>query len=210
MKKMKVIDLSHSLTNNTKEYPGDPKLEIKYFKKADEKDSCTLCQLQSGLHIGTHIDSPFHYIIDGDKIINLKLYNFIGKTTLLKTNSKKEITLKNLENKNEISDIVIINTGWFHKWDSEEYFIKYPYLSIEVAEWLIENNIKGIAIDTCSVDNPNSNKIHKLLLKNGIWICENITNLEKLDKKEYEGYFIPLKIEAEASFARAFLKEKEK
>lgn len=47
-----------------------------------------------------------------------------------------------------------------------------------------------------------------MFLKNEIWIVENIANLDKINKKEYNGYFIPLNIEAEASFVRAFLEEK--
>ena len=205
---MKIIDLTYPLTNEIKEYPGDPKLEIKYFKKADKKDSCTLFEFKSGLHTGTHLDAPYHYIINGKKIKDFKIDSFIGTTTILKSDTHNEIKLKNLDDTNNIQDIVIINTGWGNKWNSNDYFYDYPHISSELAEFLIENNIKGIAIDTCSVDKHDENKIHKMFLKNEIWIVENIANLDKINKKEYNGYFIPLNIEAEASFVRAFLEEK--
>ena len=46
-----------------------PKQKLDYFKKADETDSSTLFKLETGLHTGTHMDSPFHYITNGKKNI---------------------------------------------------------------------------------------------------------------------------------------------
>ena len=75
---MEYIDLTHKIKNELSEYPGDPKTKLNYFKKADETDSSTLLKLETGLHTGTHMDSPFHYIINGKKISQLPLKNFIG------------------------------------------------------------------------------------------------------------------------------------
>lgn len=70
---MEYIDLTHKIKNELSEYPGDPKTKLNYFKKADETDSSTLLKLETGLHTGTHMDSPFHYIINGKKYPNCLL-----------------------------------------------------------------------------------------------------------------------------------------
>lgn len=194
---MAFLDLSYSITNNIKEYPEDPKTELQYFKEADFEDSSTVSKLSISLHTGTHIDAPFHYFPKGKKITDYDISDFIGKGNILKLNEKVE---------NTIEDIAIIKTGWSKYFGSDKYFFENPYLTEEFSEKLIENNVKGIAIDTCSVDKYGENIIHKKLLKNDIWIVENIRNLEKLDRKSYLSYFIPIKINAEASLARAFIK----
>lgn len=71
----------------------------------------------------------------------------------------------------------------------------------------IEKNFKGIAIDTCSVDKYGKDTNHKKLLENNVWIVENITNCDNLNKTSYSSFFISLNIEAEASPVRAFLKK---
>ena len=40
-----------------------------------------------------------------------------------------------------------------------------------------------------------------------MWIVENISNCDNLNKTSYSSFFIPLNIEAEASPVRAFLKK---
>ncbi|WP_299522608.1 cyclase family protein [uncultured Methanobrevibacter sp.] len=205
---MEYIDLTHKIENNLQEYPGDPKTNLEYFKKADENDSCTLLKLETGLHTGTHMDSPFHYIPNGKKISQLPLENFIGKASVNYVKSKsKEILVKNCNLKNTTEKIAIIITGWGKYYGSDKYFYNNPYISNELAELIIEKNIKGIAIDTCSVDKYGENTIHKKLLKNNIWIVENIKNSNKINKNSYDSIFIPLNIDAEASPIRAILKK---
>lgn len=193
---MKLIDLTYAINNSIKEYPEDPKTEITYFKKPTIDDSLTLFEFKTGLHTGTHMDAPLHYIENSSKISDLNIEDFVGMASVVQNN----------EFKTDLEKIIIIKTGWSKYWGSDRYFYDYPTPSIEFIEYLIENNVKGIAIDTCSVDKLGEDVIHKMLLKNNIWIVENIANSEKLDKEKYEAYFVPLKIEAEASPIRAFVK----
>ncbi len=192
---MAFIDLTHTLIDQMKEYPGDPKTRL---RKVYDED-CVLYELETGLHTGTHMDAPLHYIKKGFTIDLIDLNNFIGKAKVIHESEQV------INPTGPLEEIVIINTNWHKNWGSDSYFVDYPYLSMEFTERLIENNVKGIAIDTCSVDKPDEDKIHRKLLKNNIWILENIANSGKLKGKCYKSYFIPLKIEAEASPVRAFV-----
>lgn len=202
---MEYIDLTHTIKNSLQEYPGDPKTKLSYFI---QEDDLTLFKLETGLHTGTHMDSPLHYIPNGKKISQLPLKNFIGKASVNYVESnQKEISIENCNLKNTKEKIAIIITGWNKYFGSDKYFYENPYLSNELANLIIEKNIKGIAIDTCSVDKYGENTIHKKLLENKIWIVENITNCNELNKTSYDSFFIPLNINAEASPVRAFLKK---
>ncbi|WP_409201084.1 cyclase family protein [Methanobrevibacter sp. DSM 116169] len=199
------MDLTQKLDNNLNVFPGDPEFKIANFKLPDN-DKSYINNISGGLHSGTHIDAPLHYIKNGKMVSALKLDNLIGKSSILECSSnEKEIHIEKV--KNPLEKIVIIKTSWCDNFNSDEYFTNNPYLSYEFTESLLEKNIQGIAIDTPSVDKYGKSEIHELLLENNIWIVENLTNTEKLVKKEYNSYFIPMKIASEASFIRAFVEK---
>jgi len=208
----KYIDLSHKMKDNMVVYPEDPKFTLKDVSK---DFNYSLFKISGSLHTGTHIDAPYHYIKNGKKVNDLSLDTLTGKASILKlkdnnfnknANSDKIIKIEDIETKNDLEKIVILNTGWYKHWGDECYFIKNPYISKQLANFLIENEVSGIAIDSCSVDKIGENKIHKKLLKNNVWIVENLNNTDRLIKEKYDSYFIPLKISSEASYIRAFVK----
>ena len=204
---IKIIDLSHLLKTNIPTYPEDPNLEISDISPQDNTYNISL--LKTGTHSGTHIDAPHHYIKNGENTNQIKLENLIGKTNILKTKTNKQkIELKDITNlPKKLEKIVIIQTNWCQNWTNKNYFTENPYPSKELITYLIKNNVKGIGIDGPSIDSPENDENHKLLLKNKIWIVENLTNTNQLKKDTYTTYFIPLKIHTEASPIRAFIIE---
>ncbi|MDR2623381.1 MAG: cyclase family protein [Methanobrevibacter sp.] len=198
------IDLTHKLKNNTPVFPDDPrfKLKTRYYD-----NECCLSKLEAGLHTGTHIDAPCHYIKNGKKVSEIGLNDLIGKTNILKHENSlnKEIAVEDLEIPENTEKIIILKTGWFKEWENENYFKDNFYLSKKIAKLFIDLKIKGIAIDTPNVDRYGKTTIHKLLLKNDIWIVENLTNLDRVHEDKYNGFFIPLKINSEASFIRSYV-----
>jgi kynurenine formamidase len=52
-------------------------------------------------------------------------------------------------------DIVVIVTGWHHKYsDAIEYFGESPGLSKDAAEWLVKKECKLVGVDTPQIDHP--------------------------------------------------------
>jgi kynurenine formamidase len=68
------------------------------------------------------------------------------------------ITAKDLESATpevQQGDIVVIVTGWHHKYaDALEYYGESPGLSKEAAQWLVDKDCKLVAVDTPQVDHP--------------------------------------------------------
>lgn len=204
---MKIIDLTHLLKTKTPKYPEDPKTKIN--TKNPKNTNYNISQITIGTHTGTHIDSPKHYIPNTNTINQIKLENLIGKTNILKTNqNNKEIKEKHINLPEKTEKIILIKTNWHKNWQKENYFTNHPYPSHQLIKKLIKKEIKGIAIDGPSIDHPKKDKNHKILLKNNIWIAENLTNTDQLTKNIYTIHFIPLKIETEAIQIRAFAIEK--
>lgn len=198
---MQYIDLTHTVSQNTKVYPDDPKPKLKQIAFIN-KDGHNDFQFTSGMHIGTHIDAAFHMFTKGKKLSDYPTNRFFGKGHLIDAR-KKNIDEKLLEGL-EISkgDIVLVMTGFYKKFKKAEYFKKYPEISEKFASKLIKLEIGILGIDTPSPDHSPF-KIHKLLLKNDILIIENLTNLEKLLKHpNFTITALPIKLETDAAAVR--------
>ncbi len=89
---------------------------------------------------------------------------------------------------------ILFHTGSDSLFGSEAYYTQESALSEEVASFLVERGIKGVGIDTASVDTYPF-PVHRLLLGNEILICEGLTNLKKLLKKEAFLTVLPLKLQ---------------
>ena len=70
---MKIIDLSHPISNDMSTYPTDPDVSIVREKNIKENNSL-LHSFKMGTYTGTHLNSPAHIIRDG-KTINDFLEN---------------------------------------------------------------------------------------------------------------------------------------
>lgn len=215
------IDLSHHINNFTKAFPGDPDTDLREVF-THKNNGFVVNEMSLSTHIATHIDAPYHYFKDGKKINEFGLNQLHGVAILLDLESFFENNLDKIDlnhfNEEEFlkevekysSNVLIIKTGWWKKFNDDDYFTNSPYLSEDLADFIIVNDFKIVALDFPSVDsfnNENSNIIHKKLLKNDILIVENLNNLDSLKEEIYEIFLIPLKLDAEASPIRAFVRK---
>ena len=223
---MSFIDLSHTLKNDINACPGDPEFSL---KEIFEEEEFYLSKLECSLHTGTHIDAPLHYIKSGNTVSDIKLDSLIGPCDVLRlkcglnddTSTQESTDLKNILTNREIKiedleipqngleKIIILKTMWCDYFNSEDYFHNNPYLSMEFAKFIVENEVETLALDIPSPDKFGNSEIHKILLENNVNIIENLTNTRILTKNKYKAYFIPLNIESEASFVRAFVSDNE-
>ena len=218
--RMSFIDLSHSLKKDFPPYPGDPEFSL---TRIFEEEEFFLSKLECSMHTGTHIDAPLHYIENGRTVSEIELDSLIGRCDVLRLKFPKDSKtpdkdfLKNKEIKIDdiklpkkgIEKIIILKTSWCDYFNSEDYFHNNPYLSMEFAKFIVENEVETLALDIPSPDKFGNSEIHKILLENNVNIIENLTNTRILTKNKYKAYFIPLNIESEASFVRAFVSDNE-
>ncbi len=68
------------------------------------------------------------------------------------------ITAKDLESATpevQQGDIVVIVTGWHHKYaDALEYYGESPGLTKDAAQWLVKKDCKLVGVDTPQIDHP--------------------------------------------------------
>lgn len=164
----------------------------------------------------THIDAPSHFFMDGITNEQVPLEKFIGEAVvidMMHKNAGEEITAEDLEKtgvKINSGDIVIIRTGWTDRaWGTEKFWVDMICLSLDAGDWLIEKDIKSLALDFYPDPRPIGRCVHcgglyKLerskwrnhhkFLKKGIILMEFLTNLGAIKKPRVTLICLPLKI----------------
>jgi len=158
-------------------------------------------------HIGTHIEGPFHCLVDGKKLDELPVDRFLGNAAVIDLTWKKgvdrEITKDDLMKAGghiERDDIVLLKTGYDQSFSGtelqgEEYMAKSLYLSDDAVEWLIEKGIKNMGIDFWSIEeypiDPDVGEPkHVRLFEHDIPFIHSIVDLVKIDAERV--FFIAL------------------
>ena len=198
----KFIDLSYEIYNSMPVYPGDIEVELENDKKIVKDGYCNH-NLSMGMHTGTHLDLPAHMLEDVRNVADISLEDLSGQAKIIYAAGQTEINLKS-EYKDiiEKNDIILIYTGFEKEYGSEEYYKNHPVISEELADFLIEKEIKLLGFDMPSPDHSPF-KIHDKLFANDIFILENLCNLEKLlGLSSFKLLVFPLKIRAEAAPVR--------
>lgn len=204
---MKIVDLTHTFTENMPVFPGDsfPKLK----EGIDTENDIVHFDIETGMHVGTHMDGPLHMIPDGRKLSEINPERFVANGHLLDARGKAEIGVELLENKKILKgDCVLIYTGFDKKFRESLFYTDYPDFTEDFARKLVDLEIKFVGCDTPSPDKAPYN-VHRILLKEEILIIEGVNNLEMLlDVEKFEVIALPTKFEAEAAPVRVIARIK--
>ncbi len=183
----KIVDLSLPLTNRTPIYPGDPEPNIQVATTL-EHDGYNLHDVHIGSQTGSHVDAPYHFLNNGQRIDESPLGLFIGTGIVIPAmnkNEREEITLVDVEpylSRMDPGKIVLFHTGWSRHAGEEKYF-NHPYVHKEVIEELIQRGIRTFCIDCINMDATGGTvfPIHDAVAAvNGI-IAENLSNFSAID-----------------------------
>ncbi len=205
---MKIFDLSHQLTGDMPVFPG--KGQPSFLNIAQlETDRYREKHLSLDSHVGTHIDSPAHMLASGLTLDQFPVSKFTGPAFVIDIEAGTKIITIDVIRKfmTEIgkAEFVLFNTGWYKLWGIPGFTEGFPVLETRAAEWLTGFRLKGIGVDTISVDPTESKEwpVHFKLFSAGFILAEN---LFFHDKMPHEGEFscFPLKIDkADGSPVRA-------
>lgn len=198
-----LIDLTHTFTDDMPVYPGDDcsKLYQSNFIKNDGVNDHTI---QSGMHVGTHMDAPLHMVEGGALICEFPVDKFQGRGVLIDARGIDVIDALLLEQYDiRQNDIILVWTGWDKKYRTNTYFKDWPIMTIEFAQALVDLKISLIGMDTAGPEMDESFPVHKTFLPNNVLIIENMSNLGALESvKNFIVHAYPAKYKADAAPVR--------
>jgi kynurenine formamidase len=204
---MKITDLSLTLEEGMMTFPTHwhPVVEITILGCHGAEGRETR-KLVLGTHVGTHADAPLHFIPKAKGIDQVPLDVLVGPARVLNftpCQPLQEIDVPQLQAKlgGQVPARIILRTDWSEHFGQMPFYTQYPFLSENAAQWLVENGVRLIAMDTPSPDNPAHSRgtakdspNHKVLLGAGVVLVEYVCNLKSLKSQDVELVVLPLKL----------------
>jgi arylformamidase len=196
---MQIYDVSVSLSATTPTYPGDPRIEIKQWRTLANGDAANVSLLHFGLHSGTHVDAPAHFIEGGAKVESLPLQSLIGAAQVIEVGHDIKVIDESFvaSNCDPKCERVLFKTRNSLFWNdpAQGFRADYTFIDASAARLLVKTGIKLVGIDYLSVEQFQSDKFetHHILLSNNIVIVEGL-DLRAVAAGSYELICLPLKI----------------
>ena len=198
---MPAIDLTYPIAAGMPVYPGTPSPVVHPIARFD-RDHFRERQLTFCSHTGTHMDAPAHLLRRGETLDHFPVDHFRGTGLCIDVSMTRDgvvewEALQCFQDELSESDFVLLRTGWGRYWGDSRYFEGFPVLSPAAARRLSEFGLKGMGVDTLSVDTMDTTDypVHRILLENRIVIIENLANLDRLPEGRFaELVCLPLHI----------------
>lgn len=205
---MRLVDLSHPIVSDMPQWPGD-RQPLRVVRCSEHwTGSPESSRIEFGCHVGTHVDAPRHFLAGAGGVDDLPLDRFAGPALVVRPGSGVEpgpLAASVLDGVDLVGiEFVLFDTGWARHWGQLRYYEDWPWLSPELAGRLAGAQLKGVGVDTPSLDGFTGRQAHDICAAAGMVNLENLANLPALPVRGFRVLALPLKLAAtEASPVRA-------
>ena len=207
---MKIFDISLPIHPDLPVWPGDPPIELTRQESISPGFDANVSRIACGVHIGTHVDAPLHFIDGGAAIDDLDLNTLIGRVHVLDCRGTNRITADFLERMGitKRARRLIFKTDNSRLWKEERQTFYEDFVAVEpdAAQWLVARGVQLVGIDYLSIAPYRASvPTHQILLGAGIIVIEGL-NLASVPPGRYTLYCLPLKlVDTEGAPARVIL-----
>jgi arylformamidase len=202
-------DISVPVAATLPTWPGDPALSIRRAHDMDKGAAANVSEISCSVHLGTHMDSPLHFIADGKTMSDWQLDYTSGIARVISIKDPVQIRRSELEHFDiQEGEIILVKTNnSSHEWYRKPFDRNFVHFSEDGAAYLAEKKIKCVGIDYLSVGGmDNGIPVHRHILGAGIWIVEGLY-LNGFADGVYTFLSMPVHLEkADGSPARALLR----
>ncbi len=205
----RVIELSHVIHPGRERRPFEVELvgaeQIDSRLHRVEGQWYVMGNIKCTAHVGTHIETPFHCLPQGDDLAKVGADRLVGPAIVLDLRGlapNHKVTLEEFKQAAaqaggiQVGDILFCHTGYSQYYGTDAYR-QAPGFSGDALEWVVAQGIKLMGVDTGGIetqDVPN-NFHHTLLFRHGICLIENLTNLSALTRSRLLVCALPLAVQ---------------
>ncbi len=204
------IDVSMPVRTGMVIYPSDSPVTVERTSDVAKGDRVTLSRVSMGVHAGTHVDAPLHFLQDGVSIDRVPLERLAGTARVVHVREGQSIGLDAVEG----ADIQAGQMAFFKTRNSallrlDRFAEDYVYLSAAAARRLVEIGVAAVGIDYLSIDGyRHGTDAHMTLLTASVPVIEGL-DLSDVGAGLYDCVCLPLRLEgAEAAPARVIVRAK--
>ena len=207
------IDITVPLKEGMAIWPGDVTIKIERRRSMDRGDAANNSAISLGVHTGTHMDAPKHFIKDGRSIDKLPLETSVGPARVIEIKDKISIKPEELKQHNiKKGERILFKTVNSPRcWQTDAFVNDFVFVTRDAAQFLVDAGVILVGVVYLSVGSPmDPDKAmrpdtHQILLGAGLYLIEGL-NLTAVKAGDYNLICLPLKLlDAEGSPVRAIL-----
>ncbi len=207
---MRVYDISVGVSPEIPVWPGDPPVKLERIKSINEGEQANISRLQAGVHVGTHIDAPLHFVEGGRSVDAIPLKSLMGRAYVVDLRKADVLDAETLNSARipPRTRRLLFKTRNSEYWARGERRFQRDYVAVDVsgAEWLVKKGVRLVGVDYLSVA-PFGDGVatHRILLEAEVVVVEGL-NLARVSKGRYTLYCLPIKLMgSDGAPARAIL-----
>ncbi|CCQ72895.1 cyclase family protein [Magnetospira sp. QH-2] len=205
------MDITLTIHPHMPVWPGDPTPEVTRMRSIAEGHVCNVSRFAAGVHLGTHLDAPLHFIDGAGGVETLALETLIGPAVVADVGDADRVDVSHLEAMDLPADCtrLLIKSRNSALWSrpGTEFHADYVALTPEAADWVVARGIKLVGIDYLSIERYKEpgHVTHHKLLGAGVIAVEGL-DLRGVEPGPYKLICLPMKIAgSDGAFVRAVL-----
>ncbi len=205
---MRIYDVTWPVSPEMPVWPGDPPVRLERVKRMEDGAKDNVSHLACSVHVGTHVDAPLHFIVDGADTASLSLDTLVGPAQVVSLPDADAITASLLAP----LDLRGVSRLLFKTSNSDlthaRFVEDFVALTADAAQWLVERGVRLVGVDYLSVERfGGDGSVHRALLGAGVVVIEGL-DLRNVSPGDYTLFCLPLKLAgSEGSPARVILVE---
>jgi arylformamidase len=202
---VKLHDISVPIRAGMIIYEGNPGVSLERVDSIADGAHANVSRLELGVHTGTHVDAPLHFLEDGPGSESVELESLIGQVVVVDALSAEgdldAETLMRLDIPSG-AERVLLKTPNGRLWERDSFSRNFVRLSGSGARYVVERGIAVIGIDFLSIGDEEA---HRELLSAGVIAIEGL-DLRNVDAGFYQLICLPIRLEgSDGAPARAVL-----
>ncbi len=196
---MEILDITLTITPDLPTWPGDPKVVLRRVNKMEDGANANVSRLDMGVHTGTHVDAPFHFIPDGLAVETLPLDVLTGTAWVVRIPDEVRVITREILEKvrlPEQGERILFRTRNSQYWQDGVKTFQTDFVGIDAggAQYLVDRGVQLVGVDYLSVAPYKlSRPTHQVLLKARVVVVEGL-DLSKVDAGRYQLVCLPLKL----------------
>jgi arylformamidase len=186
-------------------YDGNPGVRLERETSIADGAHANVSRLELGVHTGTHVDAPLHFIDDGAGAETLALDTMLGAAVVVDaTTVDGDLDAAALAGLDLPAGArrILLKTRNSVLWERDSFTHDFVRLTGTGARFLIERGVELVGIDYLSIGDADA---HRALLGADVTVLEGL-DLREIEPGEYDLVCLPLRLEgADGAPARAVL-----
>ena len=170
---MELIDVTVPIREGMVTYPGDPTVHTELASAIARGDVVNLTRLDFGVHTGTHVDAPVHFIEGTSGVEALPLDALVGPAEVVDARAVTGVLDRAALDRLDLPDTprLLFRTTNSELWERDTFAEDFVHFVRSGAEVLVARGVRLVGIDYLSIGDEDA---HKVLLAAGIVPVEGL------------------------------------